>query len=473
MINHVTNSLQSALSRLNPTAHTAKVSALLPAASSASAKVMFGSQSSEIAEIYSISPQKRVTTPAGMSSTQIQSLMHGVMTSRPAIGFNGLGSVLLSQLQDNPGDRTQVLTTSQVGESAVRAGQDSAVALTITTRTGATVSLNLTRQSDGMAVEIKTNGTLSKDEKEAIAGLGEAFQKALNGLAQQPPKMDLSDLTKFDSSILKSVDLKTDIRSGDTKLQSLNFRADDAERWVAYQDQDVSLKMTSDRSQNTNLGNTLQQQLTLSAYDKQFDKARQDGQGNKVQMDMLKSVFRALNEPTAAEQSKATTPTSAAIRLGSNGVSHLSGLNDFSLNLSQTEQTINPYRQEESKSFSYQASQTTENSRLADGSGTVKQTAQAHLSASWYRPLDANTPLSMNMMKSSQNYVYHQLEQDSLKTSSLNYNNQGQLASVGTTSQISNRETVTKYVLGEVIDSFMTPEEKNTENLIKLLKDND
>lgn len=472
MINPLSHSLQAALNRLNPTTHTPKVGAIAPAASAASAKVIFGSQSSEIAEIYSISPQKRVTTPAGMNSTQIQNLMHSVMTSGPSIGFNGLGSVLLSQLQDNPGDLTQVLTTSQVGENAVRAGQDSAVALTITTQTGVTVSLSLTRQSEGMAVEIKTSGTLSKDESQAIAGLGEAFQKALNGLAQQPPKMDLSDLTKFDSSILKSVDLKTDIRSGDTKLQSLNFRADDTERWVAYQDRDVSLKMTSDRSQNAHGGNAFQQQLTLSAYDKQFDKARSDGQGNKAQMDMLKSVFRALNEGTASAQSETATAASAGIRLGSDGASRLSGLNDFSLSLSETEQEINPYRSEERKTFSYQASQTTENNRLVDGSGTVKQTTHAHLSASWYKALDASTPLSLNMKKSSQNYYYHQLEQDSLKTTSLNFNTQGQLASVGNTSQISNRETVTKYVLGEVIESFVTPEDENDESLIKLLDDN-
>lgn len=472
MINHVTHSLQAALNRLNPTTQAAKVSAILPAASAASAKVIFGSQSTEIAEIYSLSPQKRVTTPAGMNSTQIQSLMHGVMTSGPSIGFNGLGSVLLSQLQDNPGDLTQVLTTAQVGESAVKAGQESAVALTITTQTGVTVSLSLTRQADGMAVEIKTSGTLSNDESEAIAGLGEAFQKALNGLAQQPPKMDLSGLTKFDGSILKAVDLKTDIRSGDTKLQSLNFRADDVERWVAYQDRDVTLKMTSDRSQNANGVNAFQQQLTLNAYDKQFDKARSDGQGNKAQMDMLKSVFRALNESSASEQSEATTAASTAIRLGSDGASRLSGLNDFSLSLSETEQTINPYRYEEKKSFSYQASQTTENNRQAEGSGAVKQTTHAHLSASWYKPIDASTPLSLNMKKSSQNYYYHQLEQDSLKTTSLNFNTQGQLASVGSTSQMSNRETVTKYVLGEAVDSFVTPEDENKESLIKLLEDN-
>lgn len=472
MISHVSNSLQAALSRLNPTAQVSKASVALPAAASASAKVIFGSQSSEIAEIYSISPQKRVTTPAGMNSTQIQNLMHSVMTSGPSIGFNGLGSALLAQLQDNPGDLTQVLTAAQVGESAVMAGQDSAVALTITTQTGVTVSLSLTRQSDGMAVEIKTSGTLSKDESEAIAGLGEAFQKALNGLAQQPPKMDLSGLTTFDSSILKSVDLKTDIRSGDIKLQSLNFRADDAERWVAYQDQDVSLKMTSDLSQSTIGRNAARQLLTLSAYDKQFDKARSDGHGDKAQMDMLKSVFRALNAASPSQQSEATTAASTAIRLGSTAASRLSGLNDFSLELTQTEKSINPYRQDEKQSFSYQASQTTENNRLFDGSGSIKQTNHAHLSASWYKPVDASIPLSLNMMKSSQNYYYHQLEQDSVNTTSLNFNTQGQLASVGSTSQISNRETVTKYVLGEVIESLTTPEEENKENLIKLLEDN-
>jgi len=65
------------------------------------------------------------------------------------------------------------------------------------------------------------------------------------------------------------------------------------------------------------------------------------------------------------------------------------------------------------------------------------------------------------MMKSSQNYVYHRLKQDSLKTTSLNFNDQGQLASVGTTSQISHRETVTKYVLGEAIDCLIKPEDEN------------
>ena len=78
----------------------------------------------------------------------------------------------------------------------------------------------------------------------------------------------------------------------------------------------------------------------------------------------------------------------------------------------------------------------------------------------------------MNMMKSSQNYIYHQLEQDSLNTTSLNFNNQGQLASVGTTSRINNHETVTRYVLGEVIESLTTPEEEEKENLLNLLEDN-
>jgi len=107
--------------------------------------------------------------------------------------------------------------------------------------------------------------------------------------------------------------------------------------------------MTSDRRQNASLGNAFQQQLTLSAYDKQFHKTRQYGQGNKAQMDMLKAVFRALNEPTTTEQSEATTSASTAVRPGSNGVSRLSGLNDFSLSLSQTEQMINPYRRKRSR----------------------------------------------------------------------------------------------------------------------------
>ncbi len=44
----------------------------------------------------------------------------------------------------------------------------------------------------------------------------------------------------------------------------------------------------------------------------------------------------------------------ADIRVGDNGKSQLSGLNDFSLSLTQTEKSINPLHEEEKDRFSYQ-----------------------------------------------------------------------------------------------------------------------
>lgn len=473
MINRLHNSLQSALTRLNPTAQVAKASVSLPAASVASTKVIFGSQSSEIAEIYSLSPQKRVTTPTAMDSTHIQSLMRSALSSEASTSFSGLGGELLKQLKDNPGDLSQVLTAAQVGDSAVNSLQESAVTLTITTQSGSSVNITLTQQSDGIAVEVKTTGnTLNQDEAEAVSQLGNAFQKALDGLAKQPPQLDIEGLTKFDSSVLKSVDLKTDIRRGDTEIQSLNFHADGAERWVGYQDQDFSLKMTSDRNQLALSGDALQKQLALSAYEKQFDKARSDGNGDKAQMNVLKSVFRALNSTDAAQENDAAGPVNTAIRLGSDSKARLSGLADFSLSLTQKEESVNPFRPNEKQSFSYQASQTTEDNRQpADGSGNIKQTSHAHLSASWYKPIDASTPLSLSMLKSSQNYYYHEVEQDSVNVTTLNFNNQGKLASVGYLSQVDNRETVKKYLLGELVENITTPEKYTRENLIKTLRE--
>lgn len=471
MVTGITSPLSTMLSNLSTATRvgTPRVSsnATLPAADSASTKVTFGSQTQAIAAIYSMSPQKISASASTQANSVIQDLMQAAMGGNSVSSFSNLGSALLENLKENRGDLTQALTQT---ESGAASDSKSAVSLDITTRSGSTVHLTLTQQADGIAVSVKTEGNqLNDDEAEAVASLGKAFQSVLNGLGEKPPKLDITELTKFNSNVLKSVDLKTDVRSGDNSLQSLNFHTDSSESWVGYQDADFSLKMTSDRSSSNDPADRIAQQIALAAYDKQFDQARIAGHGDRNQMELLKSVFHALNTPQS--ESIDVSGKSTEVRADSGNSTPSNGLNDFSLSLTQTSKSINPARLDEKESFSYQASQTTEESRSYDGSRSVKQTAHNQLSASWYQQLDPSIPLSLNRDKTSQNYIYHTLENDEVNTTTLNYNAKGQLASIKNQTQVNNLETMKKYVMGDLVDETNTPEKYNRETLKKLLND--
>ncbi|MGY5958438.1 Flagellar hook-associated protein 2 C-terminal domain-containing protein [Kosakonia sp. BK9b] len=471
MINGLNLSSLSTAARVTPTvtvntpARAAKSNSA-SAGSAASAKVIFGSQTSEIAAVYSLSPKKISASVSPQNNPAIQQLMQSAMGSGSVSALGNLGSALLGNLKEDRADFTQALTGLAMNSNG---GKASAVTLDIVTQSGSTVHLTMTQQEDGMAVEVKTEGnSLNDDEADAIANLGAAFQKTLNGLGAESPELDITGLTQFDSSVLKSVDLKTDARIGNDSQQSLNFHADSKERWVAYEDRDFSLKMSSDVSHSALSGNYAQQQSALNAYDEKFDKARIAGHGDREQMAALKSVFRALNTTAANDESLKVGV--ADIRVGDNGKSRLSGLNDFSLTLTQTEESINPSRQDEKERFAYQASQTTEESVANDGSKTVKQTARSHLSAAWHEALDPSIPLALNAMKSSQNYYYHLLENDEESSTTLNYTGRGQLASVGQHEQVNNRHTTKKYVMGEMVDQTVDPEQYTRNNVVSLLR---
>jgi hypothetical protein len=54
---------------------------------------------------------------------------------------------------------------------------------------------------------------LTADELKAVGQLGSAFQASVDGLTAVPPKLDLSQLTQFDSKVLASVDLNAKVTS--------------------------------------------------------------------------------------------------------------------------------------------------------------------------------------------------------------------------------------------------------------------
>ncbi len=115
-INHKTflttlSNLTSSVGNSSPTVKSN--STALPAAASASAKVMFGSQTAEIAAVYSMSPTK--ISDAAKASTQADSALSGLMqlgqSSEGVSSLSGLGGLLLSNYADNQGDVSQALTS--------------------------------------------------------------------------------------------------------------------------------------------------------------------------------------------------------------------------------------------------------------------------------------------------------------------------------------------------------------------------
>ncbi|MCT6971877.1 hypothetical protein M1699_23615, partial [Salmonella enterica subsp. enterica serovar Albany] len=71
---------------------------------------------------------------------------------------------------------------------------------------------------------------MSADELKAVGQLGSAFQASVDGLTAVPPKLDLSQLTQFDSKVLASVDLNAKVTSQGRDDLTLAFHADSQSR---------------------------------------------------------------------------------------------------------------------------------------------------------------------------------------------------------------------------------------------------
>lgn len=114
-------------------------------------------------------------------------------------------------------------------------GEDK-VTLGITTRSGVEVKLSLDSQDDGLAVRMSTSGELSEAEAGALGGLAQAFQEAIDGMAQGQPKISLSGLMQFDQNVLASVNLHAEVkvRTEPQSTQTLDFQADSAQRKVSF-----------------------------------------------------------------------------------------------------------------------------------------------------------------------------------------------------------------------------------------------
>ncbi|WP_336818156.1 hypothetical protein [Cedecea sp. MMO-103] len=455
----------------------AKVKApVVPApAIQASTRVTLSGASDSISAVYSFGAQKlRANTPAGNSS--LSALMGATLSQPGSVSFQGLGKELLLALKDNPKGFSLAVASPAAAavEGDVVQDKDSAVALNIETKSGVKVSISLSRQSEGLVAQVQTSGgDLTDDDVAAISGLADGFQNVLDGLSQQPPAIKIGGLLNVDSRLFKSVELNTDVSQAGSSIQSLSFQSDSARRTLSYKDGDATFNLTTDLSNAGTLGSKSQQAQALSAYEKQLDGAGSRGHANKAQLALFKSAFHALNSDYGSNESKTSgIQQSITVSAEDKARSYLSGLADFTASFKQSDVASNPYKSEEKDSFSYDFSQTTQGSTDTRGDlSKLAQSTKASLKASYHESLVPGGKLDLTGLKSSQNYTYHVISEETSTQTTLAFK-KGNLASVETSRATHNAEYVQTYVAARLTDEKRTPFDKEETKKVNLLADN-
>lgn len=359
---------------------------------------------------------------------------------------------------------TQAVTAAPVYSLAslptVPSQAESQGTLNVKTASGALVELSKAKDGSGIQITVK-QGNLSEAERSALEKLSDGFNKAMEGLTDQPPRLDLSGLTKFNTAVLKSVDLSAKVE-GDNAL-TLTFHADSTTRSVNATGKLGTVDISVDISKRAMLGNENQQQRALSQYLKQFDRAQRRGEGDSTLMAMFKDAFTALNSNVSHSATTAANSwqQTNVIQLTRSDKNMLTGLADFTASVTQMPASINQMRMSESSTFSYQVSQSTTISGTSDLNRTILQQQQAHLTASYRKPLVAGFPVNLTTDKTSQNYFFMQIDDQAESTTNVLYR-KGVLASATLDQSASSATRVQKYVKGERMSDTTTPVQKST-----------
>jgi hypothetical protein len=341
-----------------------------------------------------------------------------------------------------------LVSPSQVSQHGMG---DNQIALTITTRSGVKVDLKLDAGDSSIAIEAHSDGKLNESERKALGKLAEAFQQSIDGLTEDPPRIDLAGLTQFDHNALSSVDLKGQIKINPKETQLLEFHADSTQRTLSFAGPAGSAKINVDLTQSAAWGNKEQQAKALNNYMQQVDQAGARGQANGAMVDMFKDAFKDMNSdygtPAVQQRSILLTDRDRAMT---------TGLADFSASFAQTEVASNPARITEKDTFAYELSQKTIISGYSQLDRSISQQQQSHLKASYHSPVSADAALALDLSPQSQNYKYNLIDDSASSTTNVTYD-KGVLAKATLDMQAHQSARVLKYTLGKLKDDQTTP----------------
>jgi hypothetical protein len=456
---------------------TAHVVARAPAttptgAASASTRVALGQPAS--------ATHSTLYTQTGAIADSLSALMSRNM--RAGNPFQDVGAALLGRFRADGGNYAQSVSAPGVpaqtsSDSALSSRLslqgDNTVSLRIATASGAKVEISLARGQDGMAVQIDvTDGTLTEDERNAIAALSGAFEDALEGLSQVPPRLDVAGLADVDPAILSSVNLRAVTRANGVAVQTIEFQADSGQRSITYTGAAGEVSVNADLSKPATFGTAEQQAAAIDKALLQFDGARRRGDGDEALMAMFKNAFSAVHSSYGAAQTERSQPAGTVVRVPASA-SHralLSGLADYSASITQESKRVNPGRPEEIDGFSLRVSQSSKVAGRAGSNLAVTQEQRSALDASFHKPLSAHQPLALTSDKSSQSYLYYQVK-DSVSTRTELAEERGGLTLASMTQSRNLSMQVSRFVGGERVEFTVIPTvDTVTHDLLPMLR---
>jgi hypothetical protein len=413
-----------------------------------------------------------IITWAQSNTDAVSKVMAGDYMSGTMSGqFYDLGSALLDRFQTTGSNFTQSVTAAPAsGAAATGLGAEGAqgdIKLTVQTASGVKVAIELDSDDGTLAVSVNSSGALSDSERSALAKLADGFQQAINGLSGSPPSLNLSGLTQYDTSVLSSVNLQFNVTGDGSNNISANIALNSSTRSVKVTDSDGTINLSVDTGDSAILGSGAQQNQAIASYLAQFDHANTEGHGNSALMSMFKDAFTQMNSNTGTS-SQQLPGTAYTPWLAQADHAMLTGLDDFTASITDNTVSSNPLLPDQTDSFSYQVSQSTQTEGDAL-EGKITQTQQSLLKATYHQSLSGG-PVTLTKSPASQNYDYVQVNDAENSTVNLETDN-GKLLQA-TLSQSSSESTeVTEYVKGVLMSDVTTPDNtSNSKDLLALLK---
>lgn len=408
------------------------------------------------------------------------SLLTGVQGASLGERLRGVGAALVEQLALKGGasvsqSALRYAAGAEPGAEAVklrgdslRQAPDNAISLRLTTASGATITLSLASDDNGLAVSAEVQGgELNAYELKGLATLAEGFQAAIDGLAQEPPSLKLDGLVSFDANLFKSLQMNASLRTASGEQQVFDLSLDDKARNLSLQGPSGNIRLDLDTRDSSLLGNAGQRQAAIDNYLQQFDAARKRGNGDKDLMNLFKDAFVQLNRVDDGRLAKEAGSTQ-----GRNDRLLLSGLADFSASIGQPAKSVNPLLPGETDRFDYRVSQSTTAQGKALSSRSIQQDQQSRLDAAWHVGANPQVPLALSKDYKSQNYSYHEITDEAKSSTRLGFNKDNRLVEASATQQASQNERVRSYVDGVLSSETNTPKSvSQTRNLLGLLDD--
>jgi len=401
-------------------------------------------------------------------STAANMMAHNIGNQPLAGRLQGLGGELLRQVAYDGKDFSQTVTTvpataqNNTYDMLVAPNQpsqhgkgDNQISLDLTTVGGTKVSLTLDASDKSIAIEAHSDGSLTEPDRKALGKLADAFQKAIDGLTSDTPRIDLSGLVQYDRNAFSAVDLKAQVKLSPNETQSLEFHATDASRSISFNGPAGAGHVSVDLSQPASWGNEAQHTKALDHYLQQVDQAGIRGQANTDALGLFKDAFKQVN----SDYGTPPAPAQQGIQLSDQDRALTTGLADFDASFTQAETAPNPARGSEKDSFNYQVSQTTKIGGTSQLDRSISQQQSSHLQARYHAPVSPQAKLALDLSPASQNYHYVTIDDSASSTASIAYD-KGDLKSATLVQQASQKDRDAKYEFGKLVSDQTTPRSK-------------